>query len=117
MGDLAQHELLEHPPGGGKTHHGKDGARVAVECDFRSPSRGRERIELAPDRGVVGLEAPGAAAKQLECVLGGEPGGDKRLVDAVAGDRVECAGGVADDQSAASGEHSRRPSHRQAMTT
>src|SRR6266516_2143522 len=117
MGDLAQYERLEHPPGDGKEHHGKDGTRVAVERDLRTPSRGREWIELAPHRGVVGLEARGTAPKQVECVLGSEPGGDERLVDSVTGNGIEGARRVADHESSTPRQNGCRPPHRQAMTT
>src|SRR5205823_7965044 len=62
----------------------------------------------------VGLEIRPAAGKEVENSVGSEARAVKRLVDAVAGERVDKTGSVSDEQRASPHERIARPSHRQA---
>ena len=72
-----------------------------------------QRRELGVDRRLVGLERRRAPGEQVEDRGGREPRGDEALVHAVAGDRVDQPGRVADEQRALAGDPRARPPQRQ----
>ena len=79
---------------------------MAVEHELRLPRGGGEAADLCVEGGFVVRRAPG------DDRLGGEPGGDERLVDPVTRERVDEPGRVADEQHGAA-RGARRPADRQ----
>src|SRR4051794_29680609 len=109
MGDVTDHELLEHRPRERQPHDREHGAREAVERLLRAPAGRSELIEALVHSEVVGLDVTG------EDVLRGELARDESLVDAVSRDRVDDAGCVADDEAASTREPCLATPHRQAV--
>ena len=79
---------------------------MAVEHELRLPRRRGERPSSACELCLV------ARAALREDRGGGEPGGDERLVDPVAGERVDEPGRVADEEDRPA-RRARRPADRQ----
>ena len=110
MRDVAAQEArhdLEHPWGPGR---GEDRPWIAVEGALCRPRRGSVPVERRRQRRRVALEVAG------DDRIRGEPGGDERLVHAVAGQRVDEPCRVADEERPPAAGGSAEPPHRQAMT-
>src|SRR5256885_3139452 len=107
MGDLAEDQLLEHAPCDGQPHDGEDGSREAVERLLCAPAGRRQRVEPFVDSPLVAGDVAG------DDLLGSELAADERLVDPVAGDGIEHAGRVTDDERAPVGELRPGAPHRQ----
>src|SRR3954447_621934 len=100
MREVAADELLEDAPRDREAEDREGRAGEAVERELRAPARGRERPERAADRVRIRLEGLLPALQHVEDARRGKAGAVERFVHAVARDRVDHAGRIADDERA-----------------
>src|SRR5438067_3568981 len=115
VAELSLEQLLDDPEGQREAGKRERRARKAVEGHLRAPAGGRERRDPARHRLLVRLEPRRVAGQHVEGSVGHEPGGEEGLVHAVARERVDEPGRVADHGGGAARETARRPAHRQAV--
>ena len=115
MSQLAAEELLESSKCDRQAGERERRARETLEGELCAPAGVRQRRDRAGDGDGVRLEPVGAAGEELERGVGDEARREERLVHAVAAERVDEAGGVADHGGRAARETRLRATQRQAV--
>src|SRR5713226_4826262 len=115
MADVSPYKTLDRAPGDRYAAEREREPRIAVEGDLRPPGRGSAERERVRQLLGVAVEAHKEAHEQVGDRLRGEPGGDERLVHAVAGQRIDQPGCVADEEPPAARSNRSGAPQRQAM--